>query len=175
MAKTKAQKEAEVREYAESLKGSSSVVFADLTGLKVNESSGFRRKAEDEGVSVRMAKKTLFSLALKKAGLSDIDEAPFGNKSITMIMSSGDQVAPSKLLASLLKGHEGMAAIGGLLDGKWMAAEEVTAFAKLPSRDELIAKVVGSVGAPLSGLVGVLQGNIRNFVYTLNAIRESKS
>ena len=61
------------------------------------------------------------------------------------------------------------------MDSKWVSAEDVIALSKLPSKDELIAQVVGSVRAPLSGLVGVMQGNLRGLVQTLNAIKEAKA
>ena len=175
MAKTREQKEAEVRVYTETLKVSSAVAFADLTGLNVTDSTAFRRKAEKEGVKVKLAKKTLLARAIKDSGLSEIDQNAFGDKAVTMLLTEGDQVDPARLLAELIKEHEGMETIGGLLDLKWMTAEEVVSLSKLPSRDELIAKAVGSIAAPLTGLVGALHGNLRNLVYSLNAIKESKS
>lgn len=165
-----------MRDYVDQLKGSSAIAFADLTGLKVADSSAFRRKAEKEGVQVTLAKKTLLSRAAKDAGLSEtIDWASFEAKAVTMLQTEGDQVAPAKLLAELIKEHETMQALGGLLDQKWMTANDITALAKLPSKDELIAKAVGSIAAPLSGMVNVLAGNLRNLVYVMNAIKEAKS
>lgn len=175
MAKTRVQKEAEVQEFTDALKGSSAIAFADLTGLKVTDSSKFRREAEKEGVSLRMTKKTLLSRAIKESGLSDIDESAFDNKAVTMLVTEGDQIAPSKLLAGLMKQHEGLEAVGGILDQKWMTGDDIKALAKLPSREELLAKAVGSMASPISGLVGALHGNLRNLVYSLNAIKESKS
>jgi large subunit ribosomal protein L10 len=175
MAKTRGKKETEVRDYAERLKSASAVAFADLTGFKVAEASAFRRKAEAQGVKVRLAKKTLLKLAVKDAGLSDVDWNSFQGSSVTMLLTDGDQVAPAKLLSDVLKEHEAMRALGGLLDAKWMNASEVSALAALPSKEVLIAKVVGSIAAPLSGMVNVLHGNLRGLVYALNAIKEAKS
>lgn len=175
MAKTRVKKESEVSDYAARLKSASAVAFADLTGLKVSEASALRRKAEAQGVSVRLAKKTLLALAVKDAGLTEIDWNAFQGASVTMLLTDGDQVAPAKLLSDVLKEHEAMRPLGGLLDLKWMTATDVKALAALPSKEVLIAKVVGSIAAPMSGMVNVLQGNLRNLVYALEAIRAAKS
>ncbi len=175
MAKTKVKKQTEVSDYAARLKSASAVAFADLTGLKVSESSSFRRKAEAQGVKVRLAKKTLLKIAAQDAGLDGIDWNAFQGSSVTMLLTDGDQVAPAKLLSDVLKDHETMRALGGLLDQKWMAPADVKALAALPSKEVLIAKIVGSIAAPMSGMVNVLQGNLRNLVYALEAIKATKS
>jgi large subunit ribosomal protein L10 len=175
MAKTRVKKESEVSDYSARLKSASAVAFADLTGLKVSEASALRRKAEAQGVSVRLAKKTLLALAVKDAGLTDVDWNAFQGASVTMLLTDGDQVAPAKLLSEVLKEHEAMRSLGGLLDLKWMTATDVKALAALPSKEVLIARVVGSIAAPMSGMVNVLQGNLRNLVYALEAIRAAKS
>lgn len=175
MAKTRVQKEEEVRDYVQGLKGAKAVVFAELTGLRVADSTAFRRSSQEQEVIVRMAKKTLLRRAVKEAGL-ELDEAAISGKSVTMLLGSGDEVAPAKALAELQKAHEeGVTVLGGFLESNWMTAEQITALAKLPNRDQLIAQVVGSVRAPLSGLVGVLQGNLRNLVSVLNAVKDSKA
>ncbi len=173
MAKTREQKEAEVREVVAGLSEAKSVVLADLSPLKVSESTELRHKASDEGVTVRAVKKTLFRRACEEAKI-DCDVEALGG-SIMLLMGSEDEIAPAKLVADLRKTHKELGVQGGLLESKWMGSEQVLALAKLPSKDQLIAQVVGSVRAPLSGLVGVLQGNLRGLVYALNAIKDTKS
>lgn len=173
MAKTRAQKEAEVQEVARGLKEARSVVFADISSLKVADSTGLRRKAKEEDIDVKTVKKTLFSIAAKEAGIS-LDDAKLGG-SVTLLMTRGDEVSPARLVAEVKKTNENVAALGGLLGSDWMTSDQVIALALLPSKEQLIAKVVGSVRAPLSGLVGVLQGNLRGLVYVLNAVKDAKS
>ncbi|MBU0624790.1 50S ribosomal protein L10 [Patescibacteria group bacterium] len=173
MAKTRQQKEAEVREVVTGLTEAKVVVMADLSPLKVSQSTDLRHKAREQQVKVRSAKKTLLKLASKSAGL-EMDESALGG-SIMLLLGYGDEVAPAKLVAELRKEHKELIIQGGLLENKWVSREQILALSCLPSKDELIAKVVGSVAAPLSGLVNVLQGNIRGLVYTLNAIKNSKS
>ena len=91
-----------------------------------------------------------------------------------MAFSAEDPVAPAKILNDFSKDHKALEIKAGILDGKVIALDEVKALAELPSREELLAKLVGSMQAPISGLVNVLQGTIRNFVYTLEAVRQKK-
>ena len=86
-----------------------------------------------------------------------------------------DEVAPARVMMTFAKQHEALRMIAGVLEGKLLDREAVLALAKLPSKQELIGKAVGSIAAPLTGFVNVLAGNLRGLVYTLNAIRESKS
>ena len=174
MAKTRAKKESEVSAFAEAIKGATSVVFADLSALKVAASTDLRGKARKESVGVQTAKKTLLRLALTSAGISS-DDASHLKGSVAMIYGMGDQVAPAKIVAAFQKEHESVTILGGLFDSQWMSPEQVMALAKLPSKQQLIAQVVGTIRGPLSGLVGVLQGNLRGLVYALNAIKDAKT
>jgi large subunit ribosomal protein L10 len=174
MAKTRQKKHDEVREFTEGLKGAAAVVFADLSALKVADSTDLRRRSRKEDVKIKTAKKTLLKRALKDSGIAAVDEKALAG-SVSMILGSGDPVAPAKLIETFRKDHENVSVLGGLFEAKWMSASQVKALSSLPSKQELIARVVGSIRAPLSGLVNVLQGNLRGLVTVLNAIKDSKS
>lgn len=172
MAKTRAKKETEVRAMAEGLKSAKAVVFADLSGVKVNALNDFRRAAGKEGVDVTQSKKTLLRLSLREAGVKGVDvDALMGSVSLLV---GDDEVAPARTLEKFRKDNEKVKAIGGLIGETWMSAEQVKALASLPTKEQLIAQVVGTIRAPLSGLVGVLSGNIRNLVQVLSAIKDKK-
>ena len=174
MAKKRDRKEADVSQYTDALKAATAVVFADISSLKVNENGAFRREADEVEVSVTASKKTLLRLALKEADIGIVDEAAL-NGSIYLMATQGDEIAPAKLVADFRKKHQGIQILGGIMESKWLSADEVKALAKLPSKDELIAQVVGSVRAPLSGLVNVMQGNLRGLVQVLGAVKEAKA
>lgn len=174
MAKTRIKKEGEVKEFVDGFKGSKATVFADISGLKVVDASKFRREAKKESISISSAKKTLLRLALKEAGIDQVDVAAMQG-SVSMLFGMGDEVAPAKMVAALRKDNEKVKILGGLLEGKWMSSEQVSALAKLPSKEQLIAQVVGTIRAPLSGFVNVLAGNTRSLVNVLNAIKDAKS
>ena len=120
-----------------------------------------------------VVEKTLLKRALKEAGV-DIDTDAFGGSVLTSV-GLRDEVAPAKILSEFKKDREGIQFLGGILEGRLMDAASVTRLSKLPSKKELLDKVVGSLNAPASGFVNVLAGNLRGLVYTLNAIKESKN
>ncbi len=174
MAKTRQRKESEVREFVDGLRGAKSTVFADLSSLKVNETSSFRRTAKKEDVSVAVAKKTLLRHALKEANVTAVDIANLQG-SVAMLFGMGDEIAPAKLLAALRKEKDTVKVLGGLLEGQWMTADQVMALAKLPSKQQLIGQLVGVMNSPISGFVNVLAGNLRGLVTVLGAIKDTKT
>jgi len=106
--------------------------------------------------------------------------SPFMNigKSAADILTTvgyNDEVAAAKLIADFAKGREGIEVVGGLLEGSFVDASAINQLSSLPSREELLAKLVGSINMPVSGFVNVLAGNLRGLVYALNAIKESKA
>ena len=94
---------------------------------------------------------------------------------LAFVYGGEDEVSAAKIISKLGKDNENLKMLGGVLEGKAMDQAEITALSKLPSKDELLAKVVGSLKAPISGFVNVLGGNLRGLVYTLKAIKEQKS
>ena len=174
MAKTRVQKEVAVQDLVKNLKGLKSVVFADLSGLKVLENTDLRRKSKKEDIVVLTSKKTLLRIALKEAGLTYVDTKSLPG-SVSMLIGFGDEIAPAKVLAAFAKDREKVKMLGGVLESKWLSAADVKALSMLPTKQELIARVVGSIRAPLSGMVNVLQGNLRNLVYVLSAIKDTKT
>ena len=89
-------------------------------------------------------------------------------------MASADPVAVSKVLVTFAKEHEGFKVRGAVVEGQALTVDAVKALAALPSRDVLLAKMVGGMQAPVSGFVGVLAGVLRQAVLVMNAIRQSK-
>jgi large subunit ribosomal protein L10 len=165
----KASKVAELKDLLTSSKG---VVLVNYCGLTVAEDTELRAKMREAGVKYMVAKNTFIRIAAKEAGIEGLDSVLEHNTALAF--SAEDPVAPAKILNDFSKDHKALELKAGVLDGKVIAVDEVKALAELPSREELLAKLVGSMQAPISGLVNVLQGNIRNFVYTLEAVRQKK-
>jgi len=174
MAISRKHKEQIVTKLVDELAKTKSVVFADFQELKMPEIEELRGKCIDENIGYTVAKKTLLNIALEKAGIKDVDAKTIEG-SIATVMGFEDEVAPAKILADFAKAHNALEIKAGILEGKFVPAEEMIKLSKLPSKAELYAKVVGSINAPISGFVNVLAGNIRGLVYALNAIKESKS
>ena len=174
MPKSKQQKEEILNQLTDRLNKMKSAVFVDYSGLNVKSVEQLRKSLREEDVSYQVAKKTLIKLALEKAGLKEIEIMPLVGQ-IAVATSEQDEVMPARLLKKLQKDNEALAILGGILENKFVAAAKVLELASLPTRDELIARVIGSIRAPLSGLVNVLQGGMRNFVNVLSAIKDQKA
>lgn len=174
MAKTKAQKKEMLDGLKDKVSKSKSIVFTKFDGLQVKENEELRNKLKEESSEYCVTKKTLLDLALKDNDLQ-VDVQGFDGK-ISTVFGYEDEVAPAKIVDDFKKAHEdNIEFLGGILEGKFLSSEEVAALAKLPSKQELYAKIVGSLNAPVSGFVNALAGNLRNLVYVLKAIEEKKN
>ena len=171
MAKTRQQKEETLAELAAVFSSSKSAVLVNYQGLKVKEAEELRRKAEKEGVGYIVAKKTLLTKALKAAG-TEYDVTALSG--MIGVATAADEVAAARLLSEFGKAHESMKILSAVVDGKIVNAAAVAALASLPSRQVLLAQVVGTINAPVSGFVNVLAGNLRGLLNVLNSIKDSK-
>lgn len=170
---TRSQKEEVVKDLTEKIKASKSIVFADYSGVKTNDINELKSRLKKEGTNLRVIKKKLVDLSLKNAKIEvDIKSLP-GQLAITI--SDNDEVAPARVLSKFAKENENLKILGGVLGIKGMNAKEVDDLAKLPSKEEMLAKLVGTLNAPLTGLVNVLSGNTRGLVTVLKAIADSKA
>ncbi len=154
MPKTRAQKADIVTKLADKARRMKSVVFTSIGGYTMEDADKMRAQGRKEGVEFVVAKKTLLMRALKDAGL-DIPAATFDG-SILTAFGMQDEIAPAKLVAALSKDRDAIKIVGGLMEGKTVDAAYVKALAKIPTRLELYAKLVGSINNPVSGFVRVL-------------------
>lgn len=178
MSKISPEKKAVVTELTEQLKSAKGVVLTSYKGLTVAQDTELRRELRDAGVSYHVVKNTMMHLAADAAGMNEIDEHLAGTTAFAF--SAEDAVAPAKVICGFIKKNkldesELLTVKVGAVEGQVVGVKEVKALAELPSREELIAKMLGSMNAPISNTVGVLQGVIRKAVYVLEAIREQKA
>lgn len=166
------QKKQVVTDLTEKIKSAQSIVLADYRGLTVEQDTELRNALRKAGVDYKVVKNTLTSLAAKESGL-ELDE--FLTGPTAMAISSTDAVAPAKVLSEFSKKFEKLELKVGVVEGKVIDVDGITALAELPSREVLIAKVLGGFNAPISGFVNVLNGNMRGLVVALNAIAEQKA
>ncbi len=173
MAKTKQEKQEIMQELADAFGKSTSVVFANFSGLPVKEAEALRKQARAGQIGIMVAKKTLLEKATTDAGLTDVSPRSFGGEVLTLF-GYGDEVAPARLLHKFGKTHSMVKMIGGILERHFVSAAKIKELALLPSKQELLAKLVGSMNAPVSGFVNVLAGNLRGLVRVLDGIRANK-
>lgn len=172
MPKTREQKQVLIDELADKLRRMKSVVFTSISGYTMKDADALRTKGRNEGVEFVVTKKTLLARALEAAGIAASVDHLEG--SVLTSIGFQDEVAPAKLLAAFGKDREGIKILSGILEGKQLDAVTVKTLAKLPSKQELLGKLVGSLNAPTSGFVNVLAANLRGFLRVLDAIKGTK-
>ena len=164
----------EIKGWLTSAKG---VVLTSYRGLDVATDTQLRRELRAAGVQYKVVKNTMLRIAAKKAGIEGLDSHLEGTTA--MAFSAEDAVAPAKVISEFIKKNKledkGILTIKvGMVEGKVIDVAGVKALANLPSREELVAKLLGSMNAPIANFVGVLSAVIRNFVGVVDAIREKK-
>lgn len=168
-----AKKKEVVSELSEKIKNAKSIVFADYRGLTVEQDTELRTALRKAGVEYGVVKNTLTRLAANENGLNDLD--PYFNGPTAMAVSDKDVIAPAKILAEYTKKFDKLQIKVGVVEGKIFDEKSIMALATLPSKEEMLAKALGSMKAPITGLVNVLNGNIRGLVIALNAVAEKKA
>jgi large subunit ribosomal protein L10 len=158
-----------VEELQEKLSKAKSVVFAEYSGLDANKLNSLRKEIRETGAEISIAKNTLMKKVLER---DDLEEELSGQ--ICTIFSYEDAISPLKKLVEFVKNNELPVVKLGIIDGVLTSASQIVELSKLPSREELIAQIVGGLKSPLSGIVNVLSGPQRKLVYALSAIAEKK-
>lgn len=155
------------------IKDSKALVFADYKGVTMKDFDKMRKALRESGSRWQVLKKTILGIALKDAGI-DADITKLEGQ--VGVAFSTDEVSAAKALATFIKENKEtkLSILGGALESKMLSAEEVKALAKLPSRDEMRAKLVGTLQAPISGFVRTLSANLSGLVRVLDAVAESK-
>lgn len=161
-----------VEEIKDKVEKSQAVVLVDYKGLNVAELTELRRNYREAGVDYKVYKNTMMRFAFKDAGLEEFNEHLVGPNAL--VFGFEDPVQPAKLTEEFAKDHKNLEVKAGIVDGRMVGVEEIKELASLPSKEVLIAQVLGGLNAPISGFVNVLQGTIRNLVYVLDAVKEQQ-
>lgn len=167
------EKEATVSEMKEKFSRAAGVVLADYRGLNVGEVTVLRKKLRESNVEYRVVKNTLSALAAKEAKIDGMDSMLEGPTAYAF--GYEDPVAPAKILAEFAKTHKNLELKGGLLNGEVLSLDKVKALADLPGREELLARAIGSMSAPMTNFARLLGAPIRNLGYALEALRASRA
>ncbi len=167
---TKKQKEKIIEELIDKIKRQNILIFTDFKKLKVGEIRDLRKRLKEANAEYKAAKKTLIKLAFIR-GKKDVDTSKF-ESSVAIAFGYDDPLSLVKTVSKFSKEHGNLKILGGLMEDRFLLAEEIKELAKIPSRNELLAKLLGTLKAPISGFVNVLQGNIRNLLSVLSAIKK---
>lgn len=169
----KQQKEQMLQMLKEKMGSSQIVVMADYKGIDVQAMTKLRRKMRESGGELKVAKNTIIKIAARELGLEGAD--PYLEGPTALAFGMDDPVAPAKAMSEFIKEHKKLEIKAAILEGQIIDAAQVKALANLPSREVLLAKVLGGMQAPMYGFAGALQGLLRNLVYVLDAVREKKA
>ena len=161
------EKKAQVIEHLQDVLSRSTIsILADYRGLKTSEMTALRRKLRDAGVDLEVVKNTLARIAAEKAGRGDAGKLFEGP--VALVTGFGDATEPAKILQGYIsETKSGMAVKGGFLKDKLLTADDVVTLSRLPSREVLIASVVGGIQAPIYALVNCLAGPMRGLLMVL--------
>lgn len=170
MAITKTKKQEILKELADKIDNQKSIVFIDYTGTGVKDLSQLRNSLREKGNELKIAKKTLIGLAFKEKGLELDGESLDGQ--VAVVFGYEDEISPSKTVFDFGKEHESIKIIGGVLENTFYDAERTMQLAQLPSKNELLARLVGTLNAPVSNFVYVLSGVPKSFVQVLSQINK---
>ncbi|HTX67713.1 MAG TPA: 50S ribosomal protein L10 [Thermoleophilia bacterium] len=167
------EKDAVIAEVQQLLTDTENVFVSDYRGLTVAELAELRGKLRESGAQFKIVKNTLGGIAADKAGREPVKELLTGPTGVTFC--GDDMVGAAKALADFAKTHPQLEVRGGLLDASLIDAAGVKALASLPPREVLIAQLVGTMAAPMSGLVTVLQGTVSGFVRALDQVAQQRA
>lgn len=169
---TREAKEKMLEEITEELKQAELVVITDYRGLNVQSINKLRGELRKEDCRYKITKNTMNRLACREAGVEELEgyfEGP-----VAIAYSSADPVAAARVFKEFIKENSALEIKGGILSGQLLDPEAIKALGDIPSREVLLAKVVGGFQAPIIGLVGVLHGNMRSLVCAFDAVRRQK-
>ncbi len=167
MAISRERKKELVQQYVERLSQSQGVILADYRGLRVAEMEQLRRAARESGGALQVVKNRLLKLALAEMGLSLPDEWLQGP---TLVAFCTDEMpATAKAMVDFAKDVPALVIKGGLLEGSLLSSEQIKDLANLPSREMLLAQVLGTINAPASQVAGVVANGIRQVLNLLQA------
>lgn len=167
------EKQAMVEELVERFSNSAAGVFVDYRGLTVEEDTKLRNKFREAGVQYSVIKNTMARFAINQCGLEEVD--PILNGPTALATHPTDLIAAAKVIAEFAKGNDKLQVKSGFVEGKVISVEEVARLAALPSKEELIAKVLGGMNAPIAGFANVLNANLTGLVRVLDAIAQKSA
>ncbi|MGH8852553.1 MAG: 50S ribosomal protein L10 [Casimicrobiaceae bacterium] len=166
------QKQTVVAEVAKQVAGAQAIVLAENRGMAVADMTKLRAKARASGVYFRVVKNTLVRRAVAETPFASLADRMVGPLAYGI---GADPVAVAKVLNDFAKGNEKFVIAGGAMPGQRMSAKEISALASLPSREELIARLLGTMQAPIVKLVRTMNEVPARFARTLAAVRDAKA
>jgi large subunit ribosomal protein L10 len=170
MAKTKEQKRKILEELKEKIEKQKIMIFIDITGLKSKELFLLRKKLKESGDELKVAKKTLINLILKEKKLDLVDVKKMVGE-IALVFGFKDEILPAKTVFEFSKENKNLKILGGILEKNFLNQEKIEELALLPTKEELLVKLIGNIFAPISNFVYVLKSIPQSLIFVLSQIQ----
>ena len=169
---TKAFKNEKIQHFKSQFEKASAAYVADYRGYSVEQITNLRRLLQKENCDLTVTKNTLAKIAIKGTSYEPLSKVLEGPTAIAF--GFGDQVAPAKILSKFIKDSKKGEIIAACLDGELYDAKQTKYLANLPSKEELYAKILGSINSPASGIVGCVNGVMASLVRAVDAVAKQK-
>lgn len=166
---TKNQKKKVIDDLKEKIDKQKILFFVDLKGLKVKDLSNLKQRLKKVDSQLKVSKKTLLKLAFKEKKI-DLDTKKLEGE-VASVFGFKDEILPAKTTYQFSLENKNIKILGGYFSGKFVGAEEMIAISQLLTKDELLARLVGTVSAPISNFVQVLNANIKGLLQVLTQIK----
>ena len=170
---TKAFKSEKIDEIKSKIEKAQVAVITEYKGLSVEEITNLRRSLQKDGGDYMVTKNTLAKIAVKGTQYEALTEKLTGP--VALAFGFNDPVSPAKAVKKFIETVKKGEIIGAVLDGKLLSAQETKALANLPSKEELFAKMLGSINSPASGIVGCVNGVMASLTRAIAAVRDQKA
>ncbi len=170
---TKEKKKAIVAELLEKLKDTNGLYLVDYTGISVEESIGIRREFKEANAELKVAKNTLIKIALNEDGKFSVpDDKLVGQTALAF--GYDDPVAPARVIKKIVEKTKKLELKSAVLEGQVFDGSQLKEVASLPTREDLIAGIIGSIGAPASGIVGAINAVMRDLTSVIEEVAKKQ-
>ena len=169
---TKVQKRKIIDSLKESLKKQKIVFFVDLKGVKVKELFDLRKKLKKAKAQLKVVKKTLLRIAFDENKIK-LDTKKLEGE-VAAVFGLEEEILPAKTAYQFSLGNKNLKILGGYFEGEFKGAEEIIALAQLPTKEEILSRLVGSIRSPIANIISVLQGNIKGLFNILANLHKSE-
>ncbi len=170
---TKAEKQQQVEDLVTQLRTLKAAVITEYRGTSVAQMERLRKQLYDKGIAYKVAKNSLLKRALEQAGI-DVTDSAILDQPIALAIGTEDEVTVAKAITAAQKEIETIVPVAGIVDGAFVSAATVKALAKLPSREELLARVVGSLAGLPGRMVRTIANPMTGLVTALHQVKAQK-
>jgi len=174
MALTREQKQNILKDLTDKFSRAKAAILVDFNKLSVSKAIELRRVLKSADAEYKVAKKTLICRVLRFGHFEDVDLDNFKTQ-VGIVFSYIDPVATAQSVWKFSRVNEAFKILGGFIGFNWQDKDKIITLAKLPSREILLGQLVRTIAAPLSGLMNILQGNIRGLIGALNNLKNKRS